>query len=204
MFKIESDNYITTLLAPLRHFSAEDLACFIAMPLNDVSVFPGVDNVEIMIKHHIFRDQIADVLTAAGVSSYGVELIDAISEKGFDAVILSGDTEPLHGVPWFTDDGAKVIPLGYGLEITQYYDLTPDQKHYVHVNIDESAEDDGDQDYFVHGEDVYSLSDVMRLGDDSVMGVYGFTGYIGETNTSALFVAVSGDGDTVDLARVIG
>lgn len=106
-------------------------------------------------------------------------------------------------VPWYTDDGAKVIPLAYEIEYVNFYSLTPEQRDQVYQDRDGTGDEFIDNNYFVLNDQVYCMDDFMRLGKDG-MADYGFIGVMGESNTSSLFISLSDNSDYVNVVRVIG
>lgn len=148
-------------------------------------------------------DDIGDTLAAAGIDDELIELLTDIRENGLDAVHFDADADLLAYKPWYTDEGAKVIPLAYELDYMNFYSLTREQQDQVYQDRDGTGDEYAENDYFVLNDQVYCMADFMRLGKDG-MADYGFIGVMGESNTSALFISLSDNSDYVNVVRVIG
>lgn len=161
------------------------------------------DDTGIIVRLDPLCDDIGETLSAAGVDSELIELLTDIRENRLDAVHFDADADLLAYKPWYTDSGAKVIPLGYELDYVNYYSLTPEQQAQVYQDRDGTGDEYADNDYFVLGDIVYCMADFMRTGDGE-MSDYGFIGVMGESNTSSLFISLSDNSDYVNVVRVIG
>lgn len=148
-------------------------------------------------------DDIGERLAAAGIDDELIELLTDIRENGLDAVHFDADADLLAYKPWYTDDGAKVIPLAYEIEYVNFYSLTREQQEQVYQDREGTGDEYTEKDYFVLNDQVYCMADFMRLGKDG-MADYGFIGVMGESNTSALFISLSDNSDFVNVVRVIG
>lgn len=148
-------------------------------------------------------DDIRERLADAGIDDELIELLTDIRENGLDAVHFDADADLLAYKPWYTDDGAKVIPLAYELDYVNFYSLTREQQEQVYQDRDGTGDEYTEKDYFVLNDQVYCMADFMRLGKDG-MADYGFIGVMGESNTSALYVSLSDNSDFVNVVRVIG
>lgn len=132
-----------------------------------------------------------------------IELLTDIRENGLDAVHFDADADLLAYKPWYTDSGAKVIPLAYEIDQLNFYDLTREQQDQIYQEYEGAGEEYTDYTYFVLGGIVYCMADFMRIGNGG-MADYGFIGVMGESNTSALFISLSDNNDFVNVVRVIG
>lgn len=157
----------------------------------------------IIVRLEPLCDDIGETLAADGIDDELIELLTDIRENGIDAVHFDADADLLAYKPWYTDEGAKVIPLAYELEYMSYYDLTPEQRDQVYQDRDGTGDEFIDNNYFVLNDQVYCMADFMRTGDGG-MSDYGFIGVMGESNTSALFISLSDNSDFVNVVRVIG
>ena len=157
----------------------------------------------IIVRLEPLCDDIGETLAADGIDDELIELLTDIRENGIDAVHFDADADLLAYKPWYTDDGAKVIPLAYELEYMSYYNLTPEQREQVYQDRDGTGDEFIDNNYFVLNDQVFCMADFMRIGDGG-MSDYGFIGVMGESNTSALFISLSDNSDYVNVVRVIG
>lgn len=132
-----------------------------------------------------------------------IELLTDIRENGLDAVHFDADADLLAYKPWYTDEGAKVIPLAYELDYMNFYSLTREQQDRVYQDRDGTGDEYTEKDYFVLNDQVYCMADFMRIGNGE-MADYGFIGVMGESNTSALYISLSDNSDFVNVVRVIG
>lgn len=148
-------------------------------------------------------DDIGDTLAAAGLDSELIELLSDIRANGMDAVHFDADADLLAYKPWYTDTGAKVIPLAYELDYVNFYSLTREQQDQVFQDRDGTGDEYTEKDYFVLDDIVYCMADFMRIGDGE-MADYGFIGQMGESNTSSLFISLSDNSDFVNVVRVTG
>jgi len=128
------------------------------------------------------------------------ELMQLLADAGFDAVHFDPEMDLIEGVTWYTDNGTKVVPLVYGAQLTNYYDLTEEERQIVLSTWPEHLAQDKDF-IFVDGA-ALEFEDCMRIESNSEMAEYGFTGYWSESNTSALYCVLSDDAETVDVVRV--
>lgn len=161
------------------------------------------DDTGIIVRLDPLCDDIGETLSAAGVDSELIELLTDIRENGLDAVHFDADADLLAYKPWYTDSGAKVIPLGYELDYVNYYSLTPEQQEQVYQDRDGTGDEYTENDYFVLNDQVYCMADFMRTGDGE-MSDYGFIGVMGESNTSALYISLSDNSDFVNVVHVVG
>lgn len=138
-----------------------------------------------------------------GLDSELIELLTDIRENGIDAVHFDADADLLAYKPWYTDDGAKVIPLAYELDYVNFYSLTREQQEQVYQDREGTGDEYAENDYFVLNDQVYCMADFMRIGKDG-MADYGFIGVMGESNTSSLFISLSDNSDYVNVVRVTG
>lgn len=157
----------------------------------------------IIVRLDPIGDDIGDTLAAAGIDDELIELLTDIRENGLDAVHFDADADLLAYKPWYTDDGAKVIPLAYEIEYVNFYSLTREQQEQVYQDREGTGDEYTENDYFVLNDQVYCMADFMRIGDGG-MADYGFIGVMGESNTSALFISLSDNNDFVNVVRVIG
>lgn len=157
----------------------------------------------IIVRLEPLCDDIGETLAADGIDDELIELLTDIRENGIDAVHFDADADLLAYKPWYTDDGAKVIPLAYEIEYVNFYSLTPEQRDQVYQDRDGTGDEFIDNNYFVLNDQVYCMADFMRIGDGG-MADYGFIGVMGESNTSALFISLSDNNDFVNVVRVIG
>lgn len=132
-----------------------------------------------------------------------IELLTDIRENGLDAVHFDADADLLAYKPWYTDSGAKVIPLAYEIDQLNFYDLTREQQDQIYQEYEGAGEEYTDYTYFVLGGIVCCMADFMRIGNGE-MADYGFIGVMGESNTSSLFISLSDNSDFVNVVRVIG
>lgn len=161
------------------------------------------DDTGIIVRLEPLCDDIGETLAADGIDDGLIELLTDIRENGIDAVHFDADADLLAYKPWYTDEGAKVIPLAYELEPMSYYDLTPEQQDQIYEEYEGAGEEYTDYTYFVLSGIVYCMADFMRVGNGE-MADYGFIGVMGEANTSSLFISLSDDSDFVNVVRVIG
>lgn len=148
-------------------------------------------------------DDIGDTLAAAGIDDELIELLTDIRANGMDAVHFDADADLLAYKPWYTDTGAKVIPLAYELDYVNFYSLTREQQEQVFQDREGTGDEYTENDYFVLDDIVYCMADFMRTGDGE-MADYGFIGQLGESNTSSLFISLSDNSDFVNVVRVTG
>ena len=142
-------------------------------------------------------------LHSDGLDPELIELLTDIRENGLDAVHFDADADLLAYKPWYTDEGAKVIPLAYELDYMNFYSLTREQQDRVYQDRDGTGDEYTEKDYFVLNDQVYCMADFMRIGNGE-MADYGFIGVMGESNTSALYISLSDNSDFVNVVRVIG
>lgn len=161
------------------------------------------DDTGIIVRLDPIGDDIGERLADAGIDDELIELLTDIRENGLDAVHFDADADLLAYKPWYTDDGAKVIPLAYALDYVNFYSLTREQQEQVYQDRDGTGDEYAENDYFVLNDQVYCMADFMRTGD-GVMADYGFIGVMGESNTSALYISLSDNSDFVNVVRVIG
>lgn len=121
-------------------------------------------------------------LSGVGFSDEFIGFFSEVHTQDFYAVHFDPDAPLLCHFHWYTDSGAKVIPLGYDLWIER---------------------DRHDNDYFNLDGVKHYMADFMRLDDNSEMKEYGYHAYAGESNTSALFIAISDDSDKVEVVRYV-
>jgi len=154
-------------------------------------------------------------LTEMGFSADFLALCEALHGAGYDAVHFDADADLLPGVPYFTDDNSKIIPVAYDLPLLYWHDLDDAQK--ADAISDACADPQEADDYFTrenaqfvclpaaggNAAQLYNLADFMRL-TGSLADDWGFTGYTTETAFSAMLIKISGDGETATLARVAG
>ncbi|WPK30407.1 hypothetical protein SLP22_0073 [Salmonella phage BAU.Micro_SLP-22] len=146
---------------------------------------------------------IEDQLLSDGLNDELTGLIGELSNHDIDAVHFDQDFDLVAGFHWYTDDGQKVIPLAYGVNLDSFHDLDEVKKNLVLQNFEETEEDAEQNYYFEADGSFYNMADFMRLDDNSEMKSYGFAACCGESNTSALFIMLSDDSDRVDLVRVV-
>lgn len=168
--------------------------CHRTTPYNDTGIIVRLDPI---------GDDIGKTLAAAGIDGELIELLTDIRENGLDAVHFDADADLLAYKPWYTDDGAKVIPLAYEIEYVNFYSLTREQQAQVFQDRDGTGDEYTEKDYFVLNDQVYCMADFMRTGDGG-MADYGFIGVMGESNTSALYISLSDNSDFVNVVRVTG
>ena len=161
------------------------------------------DDTGIIVRLDPISDDIGETLAAAGIDDELIELLTDIRENGLDAVHFDADADLLAYKPWYTDDGAKVIPLAYEIEYINFYSLTREQQDQVFQDRDGTGDEYAENDYFVLNDQVYCMADFMRTGDGG-MADYGFIGVMGESNTSALYISLSDNSDFVNVVRVTG
>lgn len=157
----------------------------------------------IIVRLEPLCDDIGETLAADGMDDQLIELLTDIRENGLDAVHFDADADLLAYKPWYTDDGAKVIPLAYEIEYVNFYSLTPEQQDQVFQDRNGTGDEYTEHDYFVLGDIVYCMADFMRT-DEGGMADYGFIGVMGESNTSALYISLSDNNDFVNAVRVTG
>ena len=157
----------------------------------------------IIVRLDPIGDDIGDTLAAAGIDDELIELLTDIRENGLDAVHFDADADLLAFIPWYTDDGEKVIPLAYELDYVNFYSLTREQQEQVFQDRDGTGDEYTENDYFALNDQVYCMADFMRIGDGG-MADYSFIGVMGESNTSALYISLSDNSDFVNVVRVIG
>lgn len=157
----------------------------------------------IIVRLDPIGDDIGDTLAAAGIDDELIELLTDIRENGLDAVHFDADADLLAYKPWYTDDGAKVVPLAYELDYVNFYSLTREQQEQVYQDRDGTGDEYTENDYFVLDDQVYCMADFMRIGNGE-MADYGFIGEMGESNTSSLFISLSDNSDYVNVVRVTG
>lgn len=161
------------------------------------------DDTGIIVRLDPISDDIGETLAAAGIDDELIELLTDIRENGLDAVHFDADADLLAYKPWYTDDGAKVIPLAYEIEYVNFYSLTREQQEQVYQDREGTGDECTENDYFVLNDQVYCMADFMRIGKDG-MADYGFIGVMGESNTSSLFISLSDNSDYVNVVRVTG
>lgn len=161
------------------------------------------DDTGIIVRLDPISDDIGETLAAAGIDDELIELLTDIRENGLDAVHFDADADLLAYKPWYTDEGAKVIPLAYEIEYVNFYSLTREQQDQVFRDRDGTGDEYTENDYFVLGDIVYCMADFMRIGGGG-MEDYGFIGVMGESNTSALYISLSDNSDFVNVVRVTG
>lgn len=161
------------------------------------------DDTGIIVRLDPIGDDIGDTLAAAGIDDELIELLTDIRENGLDAVHFDADADLLAYKPWYTDTGAKVIPLAYELDYVNFYSLTREQQEQVFQDREGTGDEYTENDYFVLDDIVYCMADFMRTGDGE-MADYGFIGQLGESNTSSLFISLSDNSDFVNVVRVTG
>lgn len=161
------------------------------------------DDTGIIVRLDPIGDDIGDTLAAAGIDDELIELLTDIRENGLDAVHFDADADLLAYKPWYTDSGAKVIPLAYEIDQLNFHDLTREQQDQIYEEYEGAGEEYTDYTYFVLSGIVYCMADFMRVGNGE-MADYGFIGVMGESNTSSLFISLSDNSDFVNVVRVIG
>lgn len=160
-------------------------------------------------------NELCSELADLGFSADIQALCVALHGAGYDAVHFDADADLLPGVPFFTDDNSKIMPVAYDLPVLYWHDLDDAQKA-VAIS-DACADAHSADDYFTrenaqfvylpagdnNDAQLYNLADFMRLSG-SLADDWGFTGYTTETAFSAMLIKISGDGETATLARVAG
>lgn len=207
----EVSSYKTAFVSSL-HLSGESVDILRTMANNPVCWFThAVTVAEAMENAFILRfkamagdewEDVEDGLKEHGFSSEFIALIDALAQADFDAVHFDRDMDLLPGAIWYTPDGSRVIPLAYDSFILSYHDLDDAQRAAVLENLDETEEQAEENSYFICEDIIYSMADMMRLDDNSELKSFGFAAHMGESNTSAIFIALSDDSDRVDVVRV--
>lgn len=192
----EVSSYKTAFVSSL-HLSGESVDILRTMANNPVCWFThAVTVAEAMENAFILRfkamagdewEDVEDGLKAHGFSSEFIALIDALAQADFDAVHFDRDMDLLPGAIWYTPDGSRVIPLAYDVWI-EYEEGESNEDLFIN--------------YFTAEDTKHYIDDFMRLDDNSELKSFGFAANCGETNTSALFIALSDDGDRVDVVRV--
>lgn len=127
-------------------------------------------------------EEIQDDLSGRGFSDEFIGFFSEVHTQDFYAVHFDPDAPLLYHFHWYTDSGAKVIPLGYDIWIER---------------------DRHDNDYFNLDGVKHYVADFLRLDDNSEMKEYGYHAYAGESNTSALFIALSDDSEKVEVVRYV-
>lgn len=155
-------------------------------------------------------NDVGDVMVGDyGFSDYFGEMIAQFKDAGFDAVHFDIEGDRVDGLTWYTESYTRVKPLGYELPIIGWDDLNEDQKQYARDNwMPEDAE--SDEDYFGYSPDnfvvidgkLYNISAECMRCLDGEMAEHGFTGYFSESNTSAVYIKLSDDGEYCDAVRV--
>ena len=148
-------------------------------------------------------EEFLELVADYGLNAESADVIRRAYNAGFDAVHFDALADLLAFVPWYTDEGAKVIPLAYELDYVSYYDLTPEQREQVYQDRDGTGDEYIENEYFYLSGRVYCMADFMRIGDGG-MADYGFIGVMSESNTSALYISLSDNSDFVNVVRVIG
>ena len=148
-------------------------------------------------------EEFLELVADYGLNAESADVIRRAYNAGFDAVHFDALADLLAYTPWYTDDGAKVIPLAYEIEYINFYSLTREQQDQVFQDRDGTGDEYTEKDYFVLNDQVYCMADFMRLGKDG-MADYGFIGVMGESNTSSLFISLSDNNDFVNVVRVVG
>lgn len=209
MFTVNFENAATykTMFIAACHCNVDQWSQLLALADNKAAYYchrtTQSNDTGIIVRLEPLCDDIGETLAADGIDDELIELLTDIRENGIDAVHFDADADLLAYKPWYTDDGAKVIPLAYELDCVSYYDLTPEQREQVYQEYEGAGEEYTDYTYFVLGGIVYCMADFMRIGDGG-MSDYGFIGVMGESNTSALFISLSDNSDFVNVVRVIG
>ena len=209
MFTANYENaaiYKTMFIAAC-HCSADQWQQLLAMADDKAAYYchrtTSYDDTGIIVRLDPISDDIGETLAAAGIDDELIELLTDIRENGRDAVHFDADADLLAYKPWYTDDGAKVIPLAYELGYVNFYSLTREQQEQVFQDRDGTGDEYTENDYFVLNDQVYCMADFMRTGDGE-MADYGFIGMMGESNTSALYISLSDNSDFVNVVRVTG
>ena len=209
MFTANYENaaiYKTMFIAAC-HCSADQWQQLLAMADDKAAYYchrtTSYDDTGIIVRLDPISDDIGETLAAAGIDDELIELLTDIRENGLDAVHFDADADLLAYKPWYTDDGAKVIPLAYELGYVNFYSLTREQQEQVFQDRDGTGDEYTENDYFVLNDQVYCMADFMRTGDGE-MADYGFIGMMGESNTSALYISLSDNSDFVNVVRVTG
>lgn len=128
------------------------------------------------------------------------EFVRMLGDAGFDAVHFDPEMDLVEGQTWYTDIGTKVVPLVYGAEIINYYNLSEEQRQAVLADYDKENAQESDF-VFIDGV-AHAIGECWRLDKDSEMLEYGFSGYWDESMESALFCMLSDDSETANIARV--
>lgn len=209
MFTVNYENAATykTMFIAACHCNIDQWQQLLALADNKAAYYchrtTQSNDTGIIVRLEPLCDDIGETLAADGIDDELIELLTDIRENGLDAVHFDADADLLAYKPWYTDEGAKVIPLAYELEYMSYYNLTPEQRDQVYQDRNDTGDKYIENDYFVLNDQVYCMADFMRLGDGG-MSDYGFIGVMGESNTSALFISLSDNNDFVNVVRVIG
>lgn len=209
MFTVNYENVATykTIFIAACHCNIDQWRQLLALADNKAAYYchrtVQSDDTGIIVRLEPLCDDIGGTLAADGIDDELIELLTDIRENGIDAVHFDADADLLAYKPWYTDDGAKVIPLAYELEYMNFYSLTREQQEQVYQDRDGTGDEYAENDYFVLNDQVYCMADFMRIGKDG-MADYGFIGVMGESNTSALFISLSDNSDCVNVVRVIG
>ena len=209
MFTVNYENAATykTMFIAACHCNVDQWRQLLALADNKAAYYchrtTQSNDTGIIVRLEPLCDDIGETLAADGIDDELIELLTDIRENGIDAVHFDADADLLAYKPWYTDDGAKVIPLAYEIEYVNFYSLTPEQRDQVYQDRDGTGYEFIDNNYFVLNDQVYCMADFMRIGDGG-MADYGFIGVMGESNTSALFISLSDNSDFVNVVRVIG
>ena len=209
MFTVNYENAATykTMFIAACHCNIDQWGQLLALADNKAAYYchctTQSNDTGIIVRLEPLCDDIGETLAADGIDDELIELLTDIRENGIDAVHFDADADLLAYKPWYTDDGAKVIPLAYDLDYVSYYDLTPEQRDQVYQDRDGTGDEFIDNNYFVLNDQVYCMADFMRIGNGG-MADYGFIGVMGESNTSALYISLSDNCDFVNVVRVIG
>lgn len=209
MFTVNYENAATykTMFIAACHCNVDQWRQLLALADNKAAYYchrtTQSNDTGIIVRLEPLCDDIGETLAADGIDDELIELLTDIRENGIDAVHFDADADLLAYKPWYTDDGAKVIPLAYELEYMSYYDLTPEQREQVYQDRDGTGDEYIENEYFALSGQVYCMADFMRTGEGEMAG-YGFTGVMGESNTSSLFISLSDNSDFVNVVRVIG
>lgn len=207
----ENASSYKTVYAAACHISADQWGVLLEMADNgDVYFVHRVskhNDTGVIFRAGLFADyddeEFFELVAGYGLNAESADVIRRAYNAGFDAVHFDALADLLAFIPWYTDEGAKVIPLAYALEYMSYYNLTPDQQDQVRQDRDGTGDEYTENDYFVLNDRVYCMADFMRTGKGG-MAEYGFIGVMGESNTSALFISLSDNNDFVNVVRVIG
>ncbi len=209
MFTVNYENAATykTMFVAACHCNIDQWRQLLALADNKAAYYchrtTQSNDTGVIVRLKPLCDDIGETLAADGIDDELIELLTDIRENGIDAVHFDADADLLAYKPWYTDDGAKVIPLAYEIEYVNFYSLTPEQRDQVYQGRDGTGDEFIDNNYFVLNDQVYCMADFMRTGDGG-MADYGFIGVMGESNTSALFISLSDNRDFVNVVRVIG